>query len=258
MSDTLINKIDAEYRGRLRMLAALDESVAAIVQSLRSDGRLGNTYIMFTSDNGFHLGQHNLPPSKLTAFEEDIKVPLIVRGPGVPAGVRRNHVVVNTDIAPTLAELAGAVVPANVDGRSFVRLLGSTPPARSAWRRSFVTTLLTPVLIAQCPESGAAAVSVANAAAGPYSCVQARAFTPTRCTPYPEYWAVRSGRYTYVEYVTGDRELYDNVADPYQLQNGYCASSAALRNALSGLLGQLRGCSGASCRQIENEVITPR
>jgi arylsulfatase A-like enzyme len=258
MKDRLVNRIDSEYRGRLRMLAALDESVGAIMKSLRDDGRLSNSYVMITSDNGFHLGQHNLPPSKLTAFEEDIRVPLILRGPGVPRGAHRNHVVVNTDIAPTLAELGGARIPANIDGRSFARLLGSTPPTTSAWRRSFVATLLTPVLIAQCPESSAAPAPLANAAPEPYSCVQPEAFTPTRCTPYPEYWAVRSGRYTYVEYATGDRELYDNVADPYQLQNRYCASSADLRNALSGLLGRLRGCSGASCRQIENEVVTSR
>jgi hypothetical protein len=219
---------------------------------------LDNTYIMFTSDHGFHLGQHNLPPSKLTAFEEDIKVPLIIRGPGVPRGARRNHVTVNTDIAPTLAELGGAAAPASVDGRSLVRLLGGTPPETSAWRRSFVATLLTPVLIAQCPESSATAAQPANAAAGLYSCVRPRAFTPTRCTPYPEYWAVRSGRYTYVEYITGDRELYDNVDDPYQLENRYCSSSADLRNALSGLLRRLRDCDGASCRQVENEVVTPR
>ena len=73
---------------------------------------------------------------KKTPYEEDIGVPLMVRGPGVPAGAVRQQLVINNDLAPTIAELAGASTPAFVDGNSFAPLLGSSPP--SSWRTAFL------------------------------------------------------------------------------------------------------------------------
>src|SRR5262249_26850461 len=99
--------------------------------------QLDNTYLFFTSDNGFHLGQHRLRPGKQTAYEEDVHVPLLVRGPGIPAGRMVDQLTGEVDLAPTWAELAGVSVPDSVDGRSLVPLLrGGAPPA--AWRQAFL------------------------------------------------------------------------------------------------------------------------
>ena len=90
-------------------MQAVDEMVEKVVLTLQEMGELENTYIFFTSDNGFHMGQHRLPAGKGTAYEEDIGVPLYVRGPGIPKGKTISGFMGgNTDFAPTFAEIAGA------------------------------------------------------------------------------------------------------------------------------------------------------
>src|SRR5205823_10039579 len=128
--------IDDLYRKRIRSLQAVDRGVARLVRTLRTTGQLDNTYIVFTSDNGFHLGQHRMPAGKQTAYEEDIHVPLIVRGPGIPAGSTDSAITGNVDLAPTFAALAGVRAPSFVDGRSFAGELGvgsSRPRPRTAY-----------------------------------------------------------------------------------------------------------------------------
>ena len=83
-----------------------------MVATLEAQGLLDNTYIIYTSDNGHHMGEHRMIAGKTTAYEEDIRVPMIVRGPGVPEGQRIGAMVLNNDLAPTLADLAGAEPPA--------------------------------------------------------------------------------------------------------------------------------------------------
>jgi arylsulfatase A-like enzyme len=115
----------------------VEDLLRQMIATLEQSGELENTYIIFTSDNGFHMGQHRLlPGDKKTPYEEDIRVPLIVRGPGVPAGAVRQELVLNNDFAPTIAELAGLSAPTFVDGRSFAPLLTSAPP--SSWRQAFL------------------------------------------------------------------------------------------------------------------------
>lgn len=93
-----------------------------------------NTYIILTSDNGFHIGEHGLSPGKATGYEEDIRVPLVLRGPGLPQGVTRSALVMNVDLAPTIAELAGIPIPTSVDGRSLLPWLRGAAP-QPEWRR---------------------------------------------------------------------------------------------------------------------------
>src|SRR6185503_6492010 len=96
----------------------VDELVDRLMQALAAHGELESTYIFFTSDNGFQFGAHRLDHGKGDAYEESIRVPLIVRGPGVPEGRALDHLTLNIDLAPTIAELAGRAVPAAADGRS--------------------------------------------------------------------------------------------------------------------------------------------
>ena len=98
---------DHFYRQRLRALQSVDELVDGIVTRLEARGVLEDTYIVYTSDNGYHIGQHRLPPGKECGYEEDVNVPLIVRGPGVPKNWTAKAVTTHTDLAPTILGLAG-------------------------------------------------------------------------------------------------------------------------------------------------------
>jgi N-acetylglucosamine-6-sulfatase len=131
-----IRKLTVWYRNRLRTLQAVDEMVAKLVSELRQRRELDSTYIFFTSDNGFHLGEHRLTLMKRTPYEEAIRVPLVVRGPDVPVGMTRGEFALNIDFAPTFADLARTTPPSFVDGRSLRPLLRRGTP--SSWRTVFL------------------------------------------------------------------------------------------------------------------------
>lgn len=107
---------DDYYRRRLQALQAVDDLVNRTVARLEQYNLLDNTYIIYTSDNGFHIGQHRLTPGKRCPYEEDVSVPLVIRGPGVPKGATVDFVTSHTDLAPTVVDLAGAKGPADFDG----------------------------------------------------------------------------------------------------------------------------------------------
>ena len=136
MTDKQIGDLENEFRKRLRSLQSVDEMVEKIVQSLQEADQLENTYIFFTSDNGYHMGQHRLMQDKNTAYEEDIRVPFIIRGPGVPAAKVVDDLAGNIDLASTFVDITGAATPAFVDGRSLLLWLGDSPPAK--WRAAFL------------------------------------------------------------------------------------------------------------------------
>lgn len=223
-----IAEMEILYRKRLQSLQAIDDLVEAVVRALADAGQLDNTYIVYTSDNGFHMGEHRMPQGKATAYEEDIRVPLIVRGPGVPAGRRIEQLVVNNDLAPTFAEIAGFTAPAFVDGRSFLPLLRGQP---AAWRQSFMVDLR---------------------AVGDAQAEQGDAPAPRRRSGFD---AIRTAEWTYVEWMSGDRELYDLRADPYQLQNRIATADPALVRLLAARLADLARCSAAGCRRVEDQPV---
>jgi N-acetylglucosamine-6-sulfatase len=126
------------HRGRLQSMLAVDDMIGNLIKALKECDELDNTYIFFTSDNGFHMGEHRLGAGKWTPYEEDITVPLVVRGPGVPEGRTLHQMVLNNDLAPTFADLAGAKRPPFVDGRSLGPLLDDHSPPQKDWRKRFV------------------------------------------------------------------------------------------------------------------------
>lgn len=131
-SDEEISEIDDYYRQRMESMLAADEMVGSLVEELEAAGELDNTYIFFTSDNGWFSGEHRMKEGKDCAYEESAHVPLFVRGPGVPAGATVEKLALNTDFALTFAELAGIEYP-DADGRSLAPLLrGEDPPWRSS------------------------------------------------------------------------------------------------------------------------------
>lgn len=117
-SDENVAFNDHFYRQRLRTLQSVDELVEGVVKRLEALGLLDSTYVFYTTDNGYHIGQHRLQPGKECGFEEDINVPLIVRGPGVPRGEVAEVVTAHVDLAPTILKLAGAPARADFDGEA--------------------------------------------------------------------------------------------------------------------------------------------
>jgi N-acetylglucosamine-6-sulfatase len=235
-----IDPMDSLYRDRLRSMLAVDDMIGQLVETLKESGELDNTYIFFTSDNGWHAGEHRLTPGKWTAYEEDIRVPLIVRGPGVPEERTLSHLVLNNDLAPTFADLAGTEAPSFVDGRSLTPLLGADPPPPEDWRSAFMVE---------------AAREVSRSLAPPLSGDQLpedKRHATRGDWGRPGLEAVRTEEYLYVEYGTGERELYDLRKDPYQLDNRYGTAGPELLQRLRGRLEVLRGCSEVDCRAAED------
>ena len=116
LNDSTVEYLDHYYRQRLRALQSVDELVEQLVEALERSGKLDNTYIIYSSDNGFHLGQHRLPPGKECGIEEDVRVPMYVRGPGLPRGTTHRGVTTHIDLTPTILGMVGAEVTAEFDG----------------------------------------------------------------------------------------------------------------------------------------------
>jgi N-acetylglucosamine-6-sulfatase len=114
-----IGTLRTEYRSRLESLLAVDDLVRGLVDRLRAAGELDNTYIVFTSDNGFMLGQHRRH-GKHAVYEESVRVPLIIRGPGLPAGQVRKQLAANIDLAPTILGATGVRPRLEMDGISLL------------------------------------------------------------------------------------------------------------------------------------------
>lgn len=125
LSESSVEYLDHFFRQRLRALQGVDELVEQIVSQLDEAGVLDDTYIIFTSDNGYHVGQHRLPPGKECGFEEDIRVPLFIRGPGIAKGRTEPAVSTHIDLAPTIFQIAGIELRDDFDG-SPIHRVGAT------------------------------------------------------------------------------------------------------------------------------------
>ncbi|MEK8031418.1 sulfatase [Ideonella sp. DXS29W] len=242
LSDAAIKDIDKLYRNRRRSLLAVDEMVQNIITTLQSVGQLDNTYVIFTSDNGYHQGQHRLDSGKMTAYEEDVLIPMWIRGPGVPVGRTIDYITANVDYAPTFAEIAGVQPPSFVDGRSLMPFLrGLTPPS---WRAALLlenkSGAIPPLRTDEGPQEPSDPMERALArVAG--SGIGIDGFTGLR---------VNDGT-TYVEYVTGEFELYNNLVDPFQATNSYNTTPPPVRSKLARWIASLKNASGAALRQAE-------
>jgi N-acetylglucosamine-6-sulfatase len=217
MDGATIAEIDTDYRGSLQALLSVEDAVENLFQTLDSLGLTSNTYVFFTSDNGLHRGEHRLRGGKNTAYEESIRMPFYVRGPGVPAGKTIDHLIGLVDLPATFLGLAGASVPSSVDGMSIVPLLSATPPAVTAWRQE---------MLIEHPGGAGLPVQI------------------------PPYYGVRTASEIYVEYDNGlnDNEYYDVKNDPYELTNLFRQTSSSTISKLSARVAALKACRGASCR----------
>jgi len=131
MNSTQISYSDFLFRRRLETLQTVDDIISDVVTTLTQSNQLDNTYIFYTSDNGYHLGLFGLGLDKRLPYEEDIRLPFYVRGPGIPVNQVRSTIVSNIDIAPTFLELAGLPIPDKMDGQSIVKTFSSDIPQRT-------------------------------------------------------------------------------------------------------------------------------
>jgi N-acetylglucosamine-6-sulfatase len=178
---------DESILGRQRSLMAIEDGISQILDALKHTGQLDNTVVVFASDNGYFYGEHGLSVERRLAYEESIRMPLLVRYPkAVKPGTVRDEFALNIDLAPTLLELAGVTVPATMQGHSLVPLLKGT---RKPWRNSFLIEYYSDKVFPRVSKMG--------------------------------YKAVRNGRWKYIHYLElpGMDELYDLKTDPYELKN---------------------------------------
>ncbi|MFZ2423964.1 MAG: sulfatase-like hydrolase/transferase [Anaerolineae bacterium] len=229
-----VQQIDDQYRLWLQSMQAVDETIAALVETLEATGQLNNTYIFFTSDNGYHMGQHRLLPGKYLGYEEDIHVPLFVRGPQAPISQTVPYLASIVDLAPTLADIAGIEIPAYTDGRSLLPLLGGSPPA--AWRQA--------LLFEQYVGDHHGLRDPLGEPPDP--------FDSPRFQSAPLFYSgLRTADLKYIEYDTGERELYNLANDPFELENLAASADPTTLAQLAAWLSLLKGCAADTCRSLE-------
>ncbi len=234
LTDADIASFDSYQRKRMQMLAAVDELVAGVIQTLDVEGLLSNTYVVFTSDNGYHMGQHRFAAGKGTPYEEDTHVPFMVRGPGIPAGATRADVGAIIDLAPTFAEIAGATLGVPSDGRSMVSLWQTTDPV--PWRTGVLLEHWQP------PPTGELDTRLALEPPDPFD-QQLKDLDVEN----PDYRAIRTPAYKYIS--RGNIfELYDMVNDPYEIYNQYNDATPAFKTALQNWLTAQYACAGPTCQ----------
>ena len=241
-NSTVVDYLDEWYRNRLRSLQAVDELVDAIMQKAEQLSILHNTYFIYTSDNGYSVGEHRRVPGKTTGYEEDIHVPLLVRGPGINPGSKQDSVYSNVDLTATIVEKAGAEPSYDLDGR-VMSWSDGTPSFREA---GTATHHLSEFWVSQ----------VGGAIEGKYT-------EHDKITSKYRTLRVKDDNhdFAYTVWCTGERELYDMKNDSVQMHNLLGKDSFDSLNStnsdaervatrLDALLLNLKTCQGSICRRL--------
>ncbi len=191
--------IDRTYRQQLLSVASIDRHVRVVVRALRRTRQLDDTYLVFTSDHGLHMGNHRLRAGKNTAYVTDSHVPFAIRGPGIRPGTLVRRVTGPIDVAPTFADMANVRLPWVHDGQSVLSLAkGRSPEDWRSW-----------ILVRHGLPFGGSA----RTASEPLLRAEARSVAQ------PPFRGVIGSRWRYVHYGTGEEELYDHTVDPHQVRN---------------------------------------
>ncbi|XP_060937624.1 glucosamine (N-acetyl)-6-sulfatase (Sanfilippo disease IIID), b [Limanda limanda] len=247
MPDSSLTYLDNAYRKRWQTLLSVDDMVETLVNKLDSIKELDNTYIFYTSDNGYHTGQFSLPIDKRQLYEFDIRIPLLVRGPGIKPNQTLKAPVLNIDLAPTIMDITGLNLSSvNVDGQSFLSQMA--PSLRNGSARPFFLVEYTgeghPTPDPACPKLGPGVSQCFP------DCVCEDAFNNT-------YACVRTldgeNNLQYCEFADSESfvEVYNLTSDPHQLENIVKKVDPTVLQAMNQRLIKLQSCEGDSCRHIK-------
>lgn len=244
LTDKQIEGIDNFYRNRLRSLQAVDEMLNNITDLLDKQGILNNTYIFYMGDNGQHLGDYRLPGGKRQGYDTDIKVPFLVRGPGVPHGLKVHEVVQSVDLFPTWAEIASASIPqkksAVLDGKSISGLFQRGMPDESGVNSFRYIGLA---------EMFGGSSNMGSVYKGLPGFKKNRFWNNTyqgiRVINGSD-WAA-GANWFYAEWCTGEREFYNLTDDPHEVKNLASSLDSDLQAKLSAMLHVVGTCSGDKC-----------
>jgi N-acetylglucosamine-6-sulfatase len=245
------------WQKQLESLRSVDDGVKRVVDTLGAMGRLGNTYILFVSDNGFFFGEHRLLGGKFLAYEPATHVPFLIRGPGIKPNSSTGELTANVDIAPTLLELAGVEATKSVDGRSLVPFLEDEDlrSRRPILFESFVETSDVEGNGAITDEGAEAAGASGSGARASASGATASASPPkataSLLAPPKDYAGIRLGPYKYIAWPTGEKELYNLNRDPHELNSLHKVPNFfPIRNFLHRQMKRLIDCVGRVCREV--------
>eukprot|EP00798_Chlamydomonas_sp_ICE-L_P007729 gene7727-901_t len=240
-------KAQKAYRTRAQCLAGVHELVVGLISELRDQGVLDNTYIIFTSDNGYHIGNHKLKQGKKMPYEEDVRVPLYIRGPGITKGQVSNYQAHMMDLPATQVELAGGTVPVEVDGIS-LPLQGLTKTATNL-RESVMSELW------RFPDPGARAdypLVGMPTELGNYRSLR-------MCTTYDALGRGLPGCdapfkagmhcYKYLLWCNNFIQLFDLKEDPHEIVNLAAQAPQKLLDRFNALLSVLATCRGGTCAE---------
>lgn len=226
LSAEVRHQLDVKFEKRVEAVQEVDRMVGRLQRTLQAQGVLDNTYFVFSSDNGYHMGDYGMRSGKETAFDTDIRVPLVVTGPGITPGTQIDAMTQSIDLAPTFAAMAGARLRADPDGVSLLPLLtGRISSAAWPQKAALIEHHSKPTRPGQDPDQ------------------QSRLSGAP-----PSYEALRTADALYVEYRTGEREYYDLTRDPDELDNRVAEAPPATIARLAAWLHRLENCHGhVSC-----------
>lgn len=212
-----MDMIDRDFRKRAQSVQAVDKMIGELEDAVAAIGQEKNTYVIFSSDNGYHMGEYRLRPGKMTAYDTDIHVPLVVMGPNVPAGRTVDAIAENIDLCPTFIQLSGADLLPNIDGSSLAGLLHGE--SAEGWRQVTLVEHHGPVRDLVDPDLP-----------------MAQSGNPTT------YEAIRSHTELYVEYSDGEKEYHNLTTDPDELHNTFASLSAIQKDTLHKTLTATTNC----------------
>lgn len=239
ITDSMVVGIDNQHNSRWETLLSVDDYVEAVINTITAYGQMDRTYFIYTSDHGFQLGQHRLPGDKRHPYDHDLRIPFIVRGPGVSVGSQNTNIVLNIDVAPTFAEIVSGSVPDTMDGTSFLPLLSGK--ASPTWRSDFMVEYHGQYKgcgLEQCPPPPFSDFHCIDGKNNTYQCVR----TLTASTGENDS--------LYCEFVDDEHfvEYYDHKTDPWQMTNTINTTSSVKISAIRARLQSMRRCKGVGCR----------
>ena len=273
-----IDDMDRFYRNRLRSLQAVDEALEILLETLIDLDLDDNTYTFYTSDNGQHFGDFRMPAGKRQAYDTDVLVPFLVRGPGIQPGMTSTEVIQSVDLGPTFLDIATAKTRQSLssskeeqrllrstypmDGKSILPLLNGEIPSASINRFRWIA------LIEMFSGSSGVGQRYENHSNYDKNHMYPNTYQAVRIINGPfDDWSINSN-WLYVEWCTGEIEFYNVTNDPHQTKNLAASSIVAGSNGddeddvdliplfrrLSHLLSKLGNCSGPAQQVLGREM----